>query len=260
MMTRTHSMFAAAVFATACTPVMAKASPARKVAVVASARAGAGVQTPTLQEQGLDRRQVSVETDWGVVGGLDLSVLWRLGGKGWLRDLRGGLDYQSSMRLKMKEIDSAGRSVTKPLRWQRLSIGVSPRFAKAVGPGRFGILPTVGYRLRTVFTTVPAAVINHGRHGAYLRAGLAYGLLDGKLELRVAPGAEILFADAALERQAEGELRVGVGGMAELAFWVHGPWRISARFEMMNAVVGDTNFQSQVATLGLGFDPAGWTK
>lgn len=230
------------------------------MAVVVEGRAGAGQQAPTPQERSLDARLIGVSTDWGPVAGLDFAVLWRIPGKGWLKDLRGSLDYSSSMRLKLKESDLAGRSVSKPLRWQRLSVGVSPRLSSALGPGRLGILPSVGYRLRTLFTTVPAAVINHGRHGAYLQAGVAYGLAQGRFEIRLAPQVEVLFADAALKRQAEGDLRLAVGGMAELAFWVKGPWRISARWEQIHAVVGDKDFASKVATLGVGFDPAGWTK
>lgn len=238
----------------------AKADQGRNFAVVAAGRAGAGLQSPTPQERGLSQRLVGVDTPWGIVGGLELAVLWRgASGKGWFKDLRGSLDYESSMRLEMSERDLAGRAVQKPLRWQRLSVGVSPRFSAALGPGRLGIVPTLGYRLRTLFTTVPAAVINHGRHGVFLAAGLGYGFAD-RFELRVAPQADLLLADAALKRQAEGDLRVSVGGAAELAFWIKGPWRVSARWEQMHAVTGDTDFVSQVATLALGFDPAGWTK
>lgn len=238
----------------------AKDKAERKFAVVAQGRMGAGQQSPTPQEGRLESRLVGLSSDWGLVGGLDLAVLWRTAGKGWLKDLRGSLDYESSMRLKLKESDLAGRSVSKPLRWQRLSVGVSPRFSKALGPGRLGLMPTLGYRLRTLFSTVPSALINHGRHGAYMQAGVAYGLAKGRLEVRVAPTAEVLFADAALKRQAEGDLRVAVGGVAELAFWIAGPWRVTARWDQMHAVVGDTAFTSKVATLGFGFDPAGWTK
>lgn len=240
-------------------PVHAKED-APKLSAFAEGRLGAALQTPTPEEQRPEQRLVKAESDWGLAGGLSLGVVYALGGKGWFKDLRGELDYQSSMRHEMREIDGAGRSVTKNLRWQRLSAGVSARWSGALGPGRLGVLPGVGYRLRTLFSTVHASTINHGRHGAFLQTALAYGVWKGRIELRLAPQLELLFADAALSRQAQGDMRMGVGGFAELAFWISGPWRVSARWEQMNGVVGDSDFQSQAATLAVGFDPAGWTK
>lgn len=240
-------------------PAQAKGQPA-KLSAFAEGRLGAALQAPTPKEQRPEQRLLKAESDWGLTGGLNLGVRYALGGKGWFKDLRGEVDYQSSLRHELREIDSAGRSVTKNLRWQRLSAGVSARWSGALGPGRLGVLPGVGYRLRTLFSTVHASTINHGRHGAFLQTALAYGFWKSRIELRLAPQLEVLFADAALSRQAEGEMRMGVGGFAELAFWISGPWRVSARWEQMNGVVGDSDFQSQAASLAVGFDPTGWTK